>query len=187
MLKEFLIEYQSIIDIVKFFVLVALLYFTNKSPKLQSIIQGVFDMILKYKTEHTTKAKSQSFEDTTDVYRLNKSTNVLEKTDEKVDVKELVNSHKDSILENLLAKFLPDTTVDNAVHQSAKYQDDLDFMFQASVIAEKYRDTLELGDDLSFGQVFTEVQKRKGLLDEAITNYNKGVEENEKEIIQESK
>lgn len=177
---EFLEQYSSVIDVIKFLVLVGLLYFSNKSPKLQNIIQGVFEMIIKYKTEHTNKAKTQSFSDFADVYRLNKSTNQLEKTDEKVDIKELVNSNKDATLENILAKFLPDSDLDTAVRTSAKYQDDLDFMFQAAAIAEQYRDEFKLGDELSFGQVFNKLEEKKVNLDVAIQNYKKGVEDNEK-------
>ncbi len=94
------------------------------------------------------------------VYRLNKTTNELELTDELVDIQELSNSCRDYCLSAVLERFLPGTEDDNAEIAMISLEDDLDVMSTAVNLANEYKEKYKLDPSFSVSQVFDEVNKR---------------------------
>lgn len=94
------------------------------------------------------------------VYRLNKTTNELELTDELVDVQELANSCRDYCLSAVLERFLPGTEDNSAEIAMITLEDDLDVMSSAVNLANEYKEKYNLDPSFSVSQVFAEVNKR---------------------------
>lgn len=94
------------------------------------------------------------------VYRLNKTTNELELTDELVDIQELSNSCRDYCLSAVLERFLPDTEDNSADIAMIALEDDLDVMSSAVNLANEYKEKYKLDPSFSVSQVFDEVNKR---------------------------
>lgn len=181
-------------------ILVTFLLFGKKGlcSFLLSIIKGGIKKMIEYRTEKTLKtSKGQTFERFKPVYRLNKSTNELEKTDEVIDIQEIVNSQLSTCLDAILDKFLPFSDVSEEIVELDNFNDNLDKMQEASMIAESYRQKYGLSETLTQGEIFKEVQNRKLNLEksikevqsknEALSEFRKEVLENEEKTDKESK
>lgn len=94
------------------------------------------------------------------VYRLNKTTNELELTDELVDIQELSNSCRDYCLSAVLERFLPGVEDNSAEIAMITLEDDLDVMSSAVNLANEYKEKYKLDPSFSVSQVFDEVNKR---------------------------
>lgn len=125
--------------------------------------------MIEYRTEKTLKpSKGQTFERFKPVYRLNKSTNELERTDEVIDIQEIVNSQLSSCLDAILDKFLPVSDISQEIVELDNFNDNLDKMQEASMIAESYRVKYGFPDTMTQGEIFEEVQSRKVALEKSI-------------------
>lgn len=94
------------------------------------------------------------------VYRLNKTTNELELTDEVIDIQELTNSCRDYCLTAVLERFLPGTQDNSSEIALVTMEDDLDVMSSAVNLANEYKEKYKLDPSFSVSQVFDEVNKR---------------------------
>lgn len=129
----------------------------------RKIFKEVLEEMVSYKTAQTAltaELKGEEFQQFKPVYRLNKVTGELEKTDEVIDIVEFVNSFKDVALQSVLERFMPDVqnSIDN-VFEYKKVVSDLDIMQESANLAEEYRLKYGLSDDLSISDVFSYVQK----------------------------
>lgn len=95
------------------------------------------------------------------VYRLNKATGELEKTDEVIDIQELVNSCRDYCLNQVLERFLP--SLDNSNNNEValvQMEDNLDVMSKAVNLANDYKEKYKLDPSLSVSAVFETVKNK---------------------------
>lgn len=82
-----------------------------------------------YQTKKGATKASQSFDTLVSQYRLNKSTNLLEELPDKIDLQELVNSCRSSILSEILSRLEPvPSEVDKVVDMRDELMDNLDLM-----------------------------------------------------------
>lgn len=150
-------------------------------------LKEIFNMV--YRTEKnfdSSKVAGQKFSNLKPVYRLNKATNILELTDEVIDVTEIANSCKDMCMQSVLERFFPTDTIQDVEQKAVDLmQEDLDSMQETIFIANTYREKFGLSDDLSISQVFDFVKSKSEQLKEDIKK--KGEKENEKAPIEESK
>lgn len=154
-MEDFLSNYQKYIDIATnliFVVLSILLFFKTKNTKyLTEIIE---------KLEKKNVTVGQSFEKLVPVYRLNKGTNVLEKTEDYIDIQELVNSSAEYALDRVLNRLMPvDTPVEELQQTVDIMQDNLDIMANLIERANVYRVEQGLDPALSVEEVYRHMQK----------------------------
>lgn len=140
----------------------------------------------------------QSFSNLKPVYRLNKATGELEKTDEVIDITELVNSYKDIAIDNILNRFLAlvqDDTQSEVVEYN-EMMDDVDVMREMSERADVYRKKYKLPESMPTSEVFdflaNQAQKVKSSIEkkqQIQKELKKGDEKNEetKKVVEESK
>lgn len=136
----------------------------------------------------------QKFTSLVPVYRLNKSTNELELTDEYINIDELVNSNYMSTLDVILEKYLPtNEQVSQDIAHREEYRTELDKLQESFMYANSLREKYNLSEELSPQQVFEcvnnkliEVNNTIRANEEKIKKI-KELKENEKEIIEESK
>lgn len=119
----------------------------------------------KFKTESSVEeTKGQNFSPTKPVYRLNKATNELEKTDETADLQEVINSCIDTALDRALDRLLPKIQEAEDVAQLDVMREDLDFAMEACNRAEEYREKYNLDDSLSVNEIYAHVAKQAEIL-----------------------
>lgn len=178
---SFIQQYDKLLEILTFIFMAIFSILIYKKTGDISIIKEVFrDM--KYKTENTLPTtQGQSFSNYKEVYRLNKATGQLEKTQEVLDIREIVKSSLCTALDSILDRFLPTAngdTEDIAIINAM--QDDLDTMQENFNIIEDIKLRYKLADDLSPMQVFDELAKIKSNVDATIKEKQKNVETEEK-------
>lgn len=132
---------------------------------------------MKYKTETTFQDTSvQTFSNLKPVYRLNKSTGQLEKTEDFIDIDEIVRSSLTTTLDYILDKFLPNSMgVSDEVFERDVLNDKLDVMQNAFEFAEELKEKYKLDKNLSMTEVFAKVK-------EMSINISKDIEEKQKVI-----
>lgn len=142
--------------------------------------------------------EGQTFSNLKPVYRLNKATGELEKTDEVIDITELVNSYKDIAIDNILNRFLS-LVQDDTQNEIVEYNemvDDVDVMREMSERAEVYRKKYKLPESMPTSEVFdflaSQAQKVKSSIEkkqQLQKELKKGDEKNEKaeKVVEESK
>lgn len=129
--------------------------------------------------------EGQKFEKEKDLYRLNKTTGILEKTGEKIDIDAVIQSCVSTTLDALLERFLPqDVIIDSLIRQREELHDDLDFFQESFMKADEYRKMFNLPDHMSVNDVFEFVKKKHDDLGKKVNELqekenNKGGEQNE--------
>lgn len=184
MLEFIQLHFFEIIKILA--LLLGVILFSKKSNK--NFLE-VFEMLFKTNDVLGQSTKGQNFTRFSKVYRLNKATGDLEDTGDVIDVHELIQSCKDTSLDACLEKYLPNvTTAEDTAINYHKSLDVLDAMLNATQLAEKYRDELELDSSLSFNDIFKKVKEHSDSLANQLKNINvsefekKSEVENEKEV-----
>ena len=181
--EHFLTNYGSFIELIVYLFLSVTLYIKTKDTKYIKEIYEKMKPILADSQEQKETMK-QTFTSVVPVYRLNKMSNILEKTEDFIDLQDVLNSYKDLALNNVLQKFMPvDSELDVVADTCATVKDDLDFLQESFAIAEEYKTKFNLDPSLSTAQVFAKMQEYKSNLDIRI----KELKENEKKTIEESK
>lgn len=151
---------------------------------------------LKYLTEHSSKVleklSAQTFDNIVPVYRLNKVTGELVKTDEVIDINEVVQSCKDQTLDYILDKYLPEqlNTVPISEQVISSLDDDLDTLRDLGNIADEYRERFNLSDSMSISDIYNYVNnERKKAFDvlNAQKEKKEDIKDEKKAPIEESK
>lgn len=157
--------------------------------------KGVLN-IMKFLTEHNApeavKSSEQTFTNLKQVYRLNKVTNVLEATDDYIDINEIVESCRNQTLDYILDKFLLNgelpvgALVDDKIQEEVdRLQDDLDTLRDMNNIAEEYRERFNLSSDMSISDIYNYINNQSQTLKERLeNNKNKEVKANETETVE---
>lgn len=195
-LIQFFTDYEKIILIIAFavfFILSVMLYpNTGKIKYLTEVVDKMKYRSANYNVTECTDNKTgeiktvvnrctQSFEKLVPLYRLNKVTNELEKTDEFVDIQEQIESYKEMALQSMLERFIPKLVDDTADYTAVK--GDLDFLTESLEIAEEYREKFGLSDTVTTQEIFSHMKKYSDELKVALDNAkNGGVKGEKKEI-----
>ena len=152
------------------------LFFKTKDVKY---LKEVFNMFKFGTPPEKISSYQQSFSNLKPVYRLNKATNELEKTDDVIDISELVNSCKDVCLQACLERFIPADDSSDDLNLYSDMLDDLDVMRDVLDRVEDYREAFGL-DGASVEEVFDYVgqhaEELKKKLDSAENKKNGGLE-----------
>lgn len=155
--------FNEIISIIQTIILFITAIYLTKVTKNPKFLQGVFESIMiKYKTEQTiTKTKGQKFAHTIPVYELDTKTGELVKTDKLINLDELVNSSKDSALNNIYDRFLPDEQSSEVVNFDAHSDRDLQLndLRKSLELVENYRSKYHLPADMDAVDVLSYVDK----------------------------
>lgn len=148
-----------------------------KTKNIKKFKEELNEMRTIYRSEHyvvgeDTTNKGQTFSEFKPVYKLNKATGELEKTEDKINIQSLINSAVDSALTNMLERFLPEIDDTSDVVQYNALTDDLDYMLDISARAEKWKEELGLDKNLSLSETFTAMSVkaedlRKSLIEKA--------------------
>lgn len=183
---EFFNENGSMLIVCIQFILALILFFKTGDKK---ILKEVYER-MKYRTESnysTQENAGQEFSQFKHVYRLNKSTNELEMTDEVIDVQEIANSCRDVCMQAILERFFPEEeTTQSQTEQAVDFMlDDLDQMRETVNLANLYKEKFNLDPKLSVSQVFDAVKEKADLLKAKLNN--KETVDDAQEIIEESK
>lgn len=148
------------------------------------------ELLFKYATEQTRmRPKGQEFCSKKVQYRLNEATNLLVE-DGVVDIDELIASALETPLDKLLESYLPSevskVNMDGRVYEVKELQSNLDFMQSAFIRAQELKAKYGLGEDLSVNEVFSEVVKIKGRVDDFVSyeTKRKEGEKNERKDIE---
>lgn len=206
---NFLREYESVIDFLQalIFIIISLMLYrkTGNIKYLQGAIDNMNYQKGSYfltenvdektgevvKTENPSLKFSQSFNSLVPIYRLNKVTNELEKTDEFVDIQEQINSLKEQALESMLDRFMPKLVDETADYTNVK--GDLDMLTESFAVAEEYREKFNLGDNVTIQDIFQyvdnyskELKKKLETKTQVVEEIKQGVQGNEKENVKES-
>lgn len=149
MFEDFLADFEYgnlvwLIVLVLNFVMSVISFF--KTGTISKRTKSILEEEMKYRLANyreKTSSPSQSFDTEIDQYRLNKSTNELEKLPDKLDIQQFVNSFKDSALDVMLQKLEPQLTdQDKVVDLHTDLLDSLDQLRDAddyrSEMCEKY-------------------------------------------------
>lgn len=188
----FLTENAEIIDFVQFLaylILSAILFGKTKNSNILKEVNEVMKYRLQNYKDTEKSSEVEEFSKLVPVYRLNKATGQLEKTEETVDVHELVNSCKDTVLNSVLDRFLPDNEEEVVQSTLNTMLDVLDIARESKNLANEYRQKFSLDEKLSDSQVFAKVQEEAEKLKVALSAKNelKEVIKNEKkETLEES-
>lgn len=186
-INQFLSEHSYLVEYLTIFIYVIFSVLLFKKTGDIKYLKGVVEDMVKYRTENYRTAEkdeeqfSQKLSAVYPVYRLNKATGELEKTDDVVDFNDIVSSFEAQTLERIYQRFFPaDDNTDVIELNSAT--DDLDKMQEAFALAEKYRSKYNLPDTLHFSEVLKEVGRRSSELKNKIelAEQVKKVVENEK-------
>lgn len=142
-------------------------------------------MIHVFKTLATVlPAVGKSFKRYKTVFRLNKQTNELLKTDEVVDINALIESCRETALSTVLDRLLPDDESGD-VSQSVGLMDKLDLMAEADKAKAQLRESYNIPEAVSDDKISDYILSLKAKLDEKIEKgeYNN---DDEKKIIEKS-
>lgn len=151
---------------------------------------------LKYLTEHSSKLlekqSGQTYDKIVPVYRLNKVTGELVKTDDVIDINEVVQSCKDQTLDYILDKFLPEQLNQLPISEQviSSLDDDLDTLRDLGNIADEYRERFNLSDSMSISDIYNYVNNERKKAVDALNaqKQKKEVISNEtKKTVEESK
>lgn len=140
---------------------------------------------MKYYTEGSSRTrKGLTFSNLKPVYRLNKSTGLLEETDEVVDIQAEIDSMRDYCLQACLARFEAQYSdeIDTVQSEFDAMQDDCDTFNQVFEVAERYRSQLGLSDDCDISDIFAAMNKKSDELKihiQSLKDKNKGVSDDE--------
>lgn len=197
---QFFSEYGYLILIFISFIFNIILFIKTGNKKY---IKEVYDMIYRkenYQDTVVSKNKDitttvrdvqgETFSKLKPVYRLNKVSGELEKTEDFIDVQEVIDSCSNQCLNNLMQRFFPDLSqTSNDVVEFQNFSNDLDMLTETFSIVEEYKEKYNLPIDYSPSQVFDFINKKKSELNDKINNINlkKEVVIDEKEIVEESK
>lgn len=181
-MKEFLQNYEKYIEIATnliFVILSIMLFLKTKDTKY--LIGVLEDMKNKEQT------KGQTFDNCKQVYRLNKATNVLEPTDDYIDIQELVNSSLETALDRVLNRLMPTDTEEDVVRQSVDImEDELDVMSNLIEKANQYKIDNNLDLNMSVNDVYLHMSNKAKFMCEQlekIHNDNIKKQEIKKEIL----
>lgn len=157
----------SAIELVINLVVGVLIFIRTKNKKYLQ------EVIMEYRNEHYDKTKNekQTFSAVRSEFRLNKNTNMLEKTGE-VNLDEFVNSFDAQTLKAIYERFFPVTTQDEAIAEYNSTGDKLDLMQEAFATAEEFRSKYNLPADMHFSDVFKYVETKNEELKNKINNVN---------------
>lgn len=149
-IMNFLKEYEGIVSFIQglAFVIISIMLYrkTGNIKYLQGVIEEMnYQKGSYFLTENIDKKTgevikdtnpslkyAQSFNSKVPIYRLNKVTNELEKTDEFIDVQETINSFKEQALESMLERFMPKLVDDTADYTNVK--GDLDMLTESLLL-----------------------------------------------------
>lgn len=186
---NFILEnWQDLLPFVLSFIAVIVNLVLFKRTKNIKYLMEVQEL-LKYKTAQSVSSepvKVQSFDNLKPVYRLNKSTNMLELTDEVVDIQAEIDSMKDyclrACLERMEAFYQDD---DNLTQQELEScQSDLDDLIAYYQRAEQIRDKYNLSADLSVTEVYNTVNERAKTIKQKIAEAQQKQKSNIMEVKQ---
>lgn len=157
------VYFNEILGVVQTLILVITAIYLTKITKNPKFLQGVFDVIMtKYKTEQTVpKTKGQKFAHTIPVYQLDEKSGELVKTDKLINIDELVNSSKDSALNNIYDRFLPDESASDFVNFDSHTDRDIELntLRKSLELVENYRSKYKLPVDMDALDVLSYVEK----------------------------
>lgn len=177
---DFIINNLEIIKIIIYVILTVILFIRTGNKKYMEELKNMIYRKENYQDKE--KEKGQTFSQFKPVYRLNKATGLLEKTDEVVDVNELVNSCKDACLNALLERFMPCQTIEDVAQVEVNaMQDDLDIATETVNLANYYKEKFALPVETSIEDVFKVVNQKSQELKTKIEQ-SKEVKGNEKEV-----
>ena len=151
---------------------------------------------MKYLTEHSSKLlekqSGQTYDNIVPVYRLNKVTGELVKTDEVIDINEVVQSCKDQTLDYILDKFLPEQLNQLPISEQviSSLDDDLDTLRDLGNIADEYRERFNLSDSMSISDIYNYVNNERKKAVDALNAQKQKKEDalnEEKKTVEESK
>lgn len=196
---SFLQEYEKVIDIIQvifFFIISIMLY--RKTGNVKYLTEALEEMKFRTASYNVTEKAddktgevktevlraSQSFNKLVPIYRLNKVTGELENTGEFVDIQEQIDSFKETALNSMLERFMPQVVDDTA--DLTQVDNDLDFLAESFDIAEEYRERFNLPDKMSHKEIFAHMKDYSVKLSEKLNVKNGGNEVEKKEIEQES-
>ena len=153
-------------------------------------------VILKYLSEHSSKLlekqSGQTYDNIVPVYRLNKITGELVKTDEVIDINEVVQSCKDQTLDYILDKFLPEQLNQMPISEQviSSLDDDLDTLRDLGNIADEYRERFNLSDSMSISDIYNYVNNERKKAVDALNDQKQKkeiVSDEEKKTVEEGK
>lgn len=133
---------------------------TGNIKKALKDFSEVFD--LKFKTVSSDRSiYSQSFSPEVKNYVLDSSTNELEELPIPKNIQDYIQSHIETCLERALDKLLPSQNIkeDDLIADYTHKRDDLAVLGEAIELAESYRSSMHLPDNMSIAQIFSEVDK----------------------------
>lgn len=140
-------------------------FYAVKTGNVKNLIKEVSEMKYKFRTQQTVEpTEGQTFPETKPVYRLNKATGELEKTDEVVDLQEVINSCVDTALDRALDRLLPKVQEAEDIVELDTMREDLDFAMQACDLAEEYREKYNLPESYSVNEIYAHVAKEAEIL-----------------------
>lgn len=172
----FLTDYDKLFSLISFIIMIIFSFLLYKKTGNVKYLMEVLDK-MKYKTENNFKDTSmQTFSNLKPVYRLNKSTGQLEKTEDVIDIDEVVRSSLTTTLDYILDKFLPNSMgISEEVFERDVLNDKLDVMQNAFEFAEELKEKYKLDPNLSLREVFAKVK-------ELSINISKDIEEKQKVV-----
>lgn len=146
-------------------------------------LKEFFDMI-KYKTSPDTSSVSgQDFTNANmkPVYRLNRATGELEKTDEVIDVQELIQSCVSQALDAALERFFPTQAQAQQRADLDVLTDDLDEMTEVLSMVEDYKERFGMDVGATVQEVFDRVSQESEFLKNRLESV-KNIQKKEKEV-----
>ena len=193
-------EYDKVINILQvifFFIISIMLYRKTGNIKY---LQEVLTDIMKYRTENynvtetvdkksgevtlTSSTPSQSFKNLVPVYRLNKVTNELEKTDDFIDVQQQIESFREMTLQSMLERFMPNQKLVDETADFTNVKGDLDLLTETFDVAEEYREKFGMSETATVQEIFAKMKSYSEDLKSKIKE--KEVNSSAKEIVKES-
>lgn len=178
------VYFNEILSIVQTLILIITAIYLTKVTKNPKFLQGVFDVLMtKYKTEQTIKKTvGQKFAHTVPVYELDSNTGELVKTDKVINIDELVNSSKDSALNNIYDRFLPDESATDLVNFDTHSDRDIQLneLRKSFETVENYRAKYKLPTDMEPLDVLSYVEKSAKKAKENVVKLKEQAEEQKK-------
>ena len=157
-------------------------FYAVKTGGLKNLIKEVVHMNYKFRTLQTREEpKGQTFEKTAPVYRLNKATGELEKTDDVVVLQDVIDSGLETCLSKALDRLLPEVEQAEDIIQLDTMRDDLDYAQSVCDRAEEYKEKLGLDPSLSVSDVFAKFAEEAEKISQKIKDYQKSKSEEVKD------
>ena len=168
-----------------FFVVISLIltFRTGDTKYLKEVLE-------RMKENEKTIAEGQVFPQFKPVYRLNKSTNILELTDEVVDISEVVQSDLETTLTKVLERFMPyiqpSQVVSEDVAQLDEMRDDLDRLQDLAMFTEEVKGKYDIDEFADLSQVLSALNDKKAIVENHIKEVEK-YNEVQKKTVEENK